>query len=185
MTHYHLVTGKLAADAVHTVARRMMADDPELACTVEVLPITVAALMTVEWIGRNLANVPDSAEIVLLPGYCRGDVQCLEQTWGRPVRLGPKEVRMLPVYLGQQSAATDAYGDYDIEIVAEINHAPDRPIEDIVQIAEAFRADGADIIDLGCNPGSHWHDIGTCVRALRDRQLRVSVDSFEPAEIAA
>ena len=48
-----------------------------------------------------------------------------------------------------------------------------------------FAADGADVIDLGCDPGSTWAGIGDAVKALRDDGLRVSIDSMNVAEIAA
>src|SRR5262249_36487439 len=46
------------------------------------------------------------------------------------------------------------------------------------------RADGADIIDLGCDPGSTWHGITDAVRVLRDKGLRVSIDTFDEREAA-
>src|SRR5262249_3394948 len=51
-------------------------------------------------------------------------------------------------------------------------------------IAQAgkLHAEGADVIDLGCDPGSTWTAIGAAVRALRDQGLRVSIDSFDPRE---
>src|SRR5204863_6755733 len=47
-----------------------------------------------------------------------------------------------------------------------------------------FAADGADVIDLGCDPGSSWTGVGDAVRAVRDLGLRVSIDSFEASEVA-
>jgi dihydropteroate synthase-like protein len=49
--------------------------------------------------------------------------------------------------------------------------------------AQRYRADGADVIDLGCDPGSTWTGVGDAVRALRDLGLRVSIDSMNPEEI--
>src|SRR5262249_56908614 len=51
--------------------------------------------------------------------------------------------------------------------------------------AQQFRADGADVIDLGCDPGTPWAGVGDAVAALRDQGLRVSIDSFDPAEVTA
>ena len=39
-----------------------------------------------------------------------------------------------------------------------------------------------DVIDLGCNPGSTWNELGNAVRTLRDADLRVSVDTFNLRE---
>src|SRR5262249_58469184 len=51
--------------------------------------------------------------------------------------------------------------------------------------ARSARAAGADITDLGCDPGGPWAGTGDAVRALRDEGLRVSIDSFHPAEVRA
>src|SRR5439155_15789692 len=51
--------------------------------------------------------------------------------------------------------------------------------------ARRYRADGADVIDLGCDPGTSWAGVGDAVKALRDEGLRVSIDSMNVAEIAA
>ena len=40
------------------------------------------------------------------------------------------------------------------------------------------------MIDLGCDPGRPWSGIGDAVEALRERGLRVSIDSFDPAEVS-
>ena len=45
------------------------------------------------------------------------------------------------------------------------------------------RADGADLIDLGCDPGVTWPDAADTVHALHDEGFRVSVDSFNAAEV--
>jgi dihydropteroate synthase-like protein len=41
------------------------------------------------------------------------------------------------------------------------------------------------VIDVGCDPSSTWAGVGDAVRALRDEGLRVSIDSFDPAEVQA
>ncbi len=69
------------------------------------------------------------------------------------------------------------------EILAEINHAPRLPLAEILAQAEALRRDGADLIDVGCNPGETWAGVADCVRALRDAGHRVSIDSYNLAEI--
>ena len=40
------------------------------------------------------------------------------------------------------------------------------------------------MIDVGCEPGEPWAGVGDAVRALRDEGLRVSIDSFDPGEVA-
>ena len=51
-------------------------------------------------------------------------------------------------------------------------------------MAARFAAEGADRIDLGCDPDGPWDGVGDAVKALRDCGHRVSIDSFDPAEVA-
>ena len=43
---------------------------------------------------------------------------------------------------------------------------------------------GADLIDVGCDPGGPWAGVAETVRALKDAGHRVSIDSLDPREIA-
>jgi dihydropteroate synthase-like protein len=177
------VTGTLAEPAL----RRALADlAPKAGFTadVAVLPITVAALMTADWVARHL-RVPPGTERVVLPGLCLGDVAAVADAGGVPAELGPKDLRDLPEHFGHDSTPPPGYGKHDIEILAEINHAPTLTRVELLAMARRFAADGADVIDLGCDPGSTWPGIGDAVRALRNEGLRVSVDSMNIAEIAA
>ena len=61
---------------------------------------------------------------------------------------------------------------------------PRLPRDALIDQAEQFVRDGADVIDLGCDPGTPWNGIGDAVKSLRDRGLRVSIDSFDPAEVS-
>ena len=172
------VTGRLAEPALRRVLEEMR---PPFEAEVAVLKITVAALMTTPWIARFL-EVPPGTDLVLLPGLVEGDTAVLSERHGIAVAKGPKDLREIPRYFGQAAAAVD-YGPYDIEILAEINNAPKLSREQIRAAAEYFRASGADVIDVGCTPGVPFPALGDVVRELRDGGLRVSVDSFEPAEI--
>src|SRR5207248_7202556 len=51
--------------------------------------------------------------------------------------------------------------------------------------AEDCRASGADVIDVGCTPGRAFSALAEIVRELLASGMRVSIDSFEPAEIRA
>jgi dihydropteroate synthase-like protein len=75
------------------------------------------------------------------------------------------------------------YGGYDIEIIAEINHCPRLPLAAIRAQARQLAADGADVIDVGCEPEGPWPGVAETVRALRDDGHRVSIDSLDPREI--
>src|SRR5690606_28609834 len=70
-------------------------------------------------------------------------------------------------------------------ILAEINHAPQLSRVQILEQAARFQAEGADRIDLGCDPGGPWLGVGEAVKALKDQGHRVSIDSFDPIEVKA
>ena len=183
-----LVTGTLAEPALRDAAQELRRTF-DLEATVIVLNIQVAALMTVEWLERKL-ELPAGVgcDRVVLPGYTRGDVTALAEKLGVPVELGPKEVQDLPEHFGAESKARQGYGEYDIEIIAEINHAPLLSMEELLAQAEALTSDGADVIDVGCEPGvdrDAWNGLPDAVRALKDRGCRVSVDSMHVGEIEA
>src|SRR6202008_2365322 len=46
-----------------------------------------------------------------------------------------------------------------------------------------LRADGADVIDLGCLPQTPFAHLEECVQALKAQGLRVSVDSLDTQEL--
>ena len=172
------VTGTLAEPAL----RRVLAElEPAIQPTVAVLRITVAALMTTPWIARHL-EVPPDVDLVLIPGLCEGDPAILREQFGVPVEKGPKDLREIPRYFGQSAALQD-YGRYTVEILAEINNAPRLSLDQLSRAADYFRASGADIIDVGCTPGLPYPELGDAVRRLRQANLRVSIDSFDPGEI--
>jgi dihydropteroate synthase-like protein len=177
----HFVTGRLAEHSLRNVLAEL-APKADFDYTVEVLGITVAALMTTEWVARRL-NVPSGTDRVVLPGYCSGDLTAVERAAGVTVERGPKDLRELPRWFGQQPIKD--YGGYDIEILAEINHAPRLAREEILCQAKSLAGQGADVIDVGCNPGEMWSGVGECVKMLRGEGYRVSIDSLDPQEIAA
>ena len=73
----HFVTGKLAEPALRELLVRLAAQ-VGFTATVQTLNITVAALMTTDWIARRL-EVPPGTDRVLIPGLCRGDLAAVEQ----------------------------------------------------------------------------------------------------------
>jgi dihydropteroate synthase len=175
------VTGRLAEFALRQVLAEL-APRAGFDAEVAVLPISVAALMTPEWIARHL-EVSDGTSRVILPGYCQGDLSPIaKKSPDAVVESGPEDLRDLPGHFGQKKSDQSDYGRYDIEILAEINHAPRLRWDELVGQAERFRSEGADVIDLGGSPGSSWRGAGEVVTALRDRGMRVSIDSFDPVE---
>ena len=176
------VTGKLAEPALRRVLVELAPRagfEPEVA----VLPITVAALLTTDWVARHLAPPPAGVDRVVLPGLCRGDVAEVARAAGAPTDRGPKDLWDLPEYFGRRAGPPPGYGAWDIEILAEINHAPQKSLGDVLVAARRYVEAGAEVIDLGCDPGGTWAGVGEAVRALRAEGFRVSVDSFNPAEV--
>ena len=178
----HFITGRLAEHSLRRVLAEL-APSAGFDYTIEVLNITVAALITPAWALRRV-QTPAGTTRVMMPGYCGGDLTPLASAWGVPVERGPRNLRSLPDFFGH-APLRDDYGAYDIEIIAEINHAPRWTLADLLAEADRLRADGADLIDVGCNPGETWSGVGPAVRALREAGHRVSIDSLAPREIAA
>jgi dihydropteroate synthase-like protein len=175
------VTGKLAEPALRETLAALgpqVGFEPEVA----VLGISVAALMTPEWVARRL-DVPAGVSRVVLPGWCEGDLSSVERKANVPVELGPKDLRDLPEHFGTSSRHLEGYGTFDIEIIAEVNHCPRLGWDEIIALARRYRTDGADVIDVGCDPAGPWTGVGDVVRRLRDEGLRVSVDSFDRHEV--
>ena len=172
------VTGKLAEPALRGTLAQMTAP---FAHDVAMLPITVAALMTTEWIAKHL-EVPEGTDLVLIPGLCEGATASISDRFTVRVEKGPKDLREIPEYFGQAAARED-YGAWDIEIIAEINNAPKLSREAIVREAMRFRASGADVIDIGCTPGLAFPALGNVVRELVSAGLKVSIDTFDAGEI--
>jgi len=175
------VTGRFAEPALRQVVPAL-AEQLGIAYDIAVLPITVAALMHVEWVQRKL-TVPEGIDRVILPGWCQGDLSILANQWHVPFERGPKDVFDLPEYLGRPNAEPPQLDDYSIEILAEINHASRLPLDELLRQADALRQSGANVIDLGCIPGDCWTSIGTATRQLVAAGHRVSVDSFVEQEV--
>ena len=172
------VTGKLAERAL---CRTLEGMAPDFAWEVAVMKITVAALMTPEWIAKFLEPAAD-CDLILLPGLCKGDTHVLAEAIGVRAEKGPADLRNIPEYFGLAAARSD-YGAHDIRILAEINNAPLLEAEEIHAMAEHYRDSGADIIDIGCTPGHAFPRLAEVVRSLRAEGFEVSIDTFDPDEI--
>ncbi|MCE9630240.1 MAG: DUF6513 domain-containing protein [Planctomycetia bacterium] len=181
--HIHFVTGRLAEPSLRRLLEGL-ATRVGFDYSVQVMPITVAALMPTPWIAKRL-DVPAGTTRIVIPGNCQGPLDAFVGVTNLPIERGPADLRALDEFFGQQSRDLAGYGRHDLEIIAEINHAP--RLEPAAILAEARRlvADGADRIDVGCDPGSVWGGVGDVVRMLVAEGFRVSIDSFDPREVAA
>lgn len=175
------VTGRLAEFSLRRVLESL-SEKARFDYEVEVLGISVAALMHVDWVQRKL-DVPSGFDRVILPGWCRGDLASLQEKYATPIERGPKDLHDLPDHFGKRKSAPVDYGKYDIEILAEINHAPRLTDSQLLVQAEAYRTGGADVIDLGCVPGESWARVGEMTHVLRQEGFRVSIDSFDQTEV--
>jgi dihydropteroate synthase-like protein len=171
------VTGKLAEPAL----RQMLARFGEQQA-IATLPISVVALATTTWIARHL-EVPEGVDSILIPGLCRGELKAIKEQTGLPVTRGPADLRELPDFLGHKGEGLKNYGAHDISILAEINNVQSLSRDQILAQAREYKSAGADIIDLGCDPGKTWEGARDCVRALRDEGFRVSIDSLNPHDV--
>ncbi len=171
------VTGTLAEPLLReTLATLPARVEPEVA----VLGITVAALMTTDWVSRFL-KVDRKAALILLPGHTQGDVSVIEKKLGVRTEKGPKDLRRIPEHFGVAVRAD--YGAHDVRILAEINDAARFSLPEILERARRFADEGADVIDVGCSKGASFPGLGETVAALRAEGHKVSIDSFDAAEV--
>ncbi|MGH2893893.1 MAG: DUF6513 domain-containing protein, partial [Solirubrobacteraceae bacterium] len=163
------VTGRLAEPALRSVLSEL-----DIGHQVAVMNISVAALMTPRWIARRL-KVPPGVEDIVIPGLCDGDVDTLAQATGVAVRKGPADVRSLPEWYGRAAVRAEL-GPRDVRVFAEINDVQTLSRDQVIDRAEAYRADGADVIDLGLSLDRSWLAEGPpTIAALRERGLAVSI----------
>ncbi len=176
------MTGRLAEHAVRAIVEQL-SRTIGFTYTIEVLPITVAALMTPKWMLRHL-QIPTAATRVIVPGYLATGVVELSERLGRHIECGPRDIRDLPTFFGKKRDNEESLNEYSIEIIAEINHAPRMEMEQLTQYAQQLQDEGADIIDIGCEPGYQWLQVGEAVKRLRGLGLRISIDSFDVLEVS-
>ncbi len=175
------VTGRLAEVSLRELLATL-APKAGFEYDVAVLGISVAALMSVDFVARKL-DTPQTVDRVLLPGWCGGELDSLTQKFGTRFERGPKDLFDLPEYFGGRAKSPPDLSRYDIEILAEINHAPRLSDQELLAQAEKYRRDGADVIDLGCIPDERWPRAGEVTRLLRSEGFRVSIDSFDRTDV--
>jgi len=177
--HFVFLTGRLARPRVERVLQAMQPTD--FTFEVRDVGVKVAALMTADLIRRRVP-APLEADLVMLPGRCRADLAALSEHFGAVVQRGPDDVNDLPEYFGKEGGPRDL-SRYDVRIFAEIVEAPSLDLDGIHRCAEAYRAAGADVIDIGCLPDTPFPHLEQAVASLRSAGYAVSVDSADPDEL--
>ncbi|TWT76369.1 hypothetical protein CA13_68630 [Planctomycetes bacterium CA13] len=179
--HYYFVTGKLAEPMVRETVDRL-AKQFGFAYSIGVMPITVAALITPKWLIRHL-NPPSIATHVVVSGHLDTGHNELDSQVQIPVIYGPNDCREMAAVFGE-TRSIDPPTDYDIQIIAEINHAPRQDLQSVVSRAAQLVSCGANVIDFGCDPSNRCLQIGDYIAALVDQGISVSVDTFDSWEAA-
>ncbi|MEO5697460.1 MAG: DUF6513 domain-containing protein [Burkholderiaceae bacterium] len=190
MEHILFLTGHLARPSLERVLAEL--ELPGFSWEVRDLGVQVAALLTAEMIQRRVAapvvTVADatqaarSVDRIVLPGRCRGDIEALARHFGVPVQRGPEELKDLPLFF-DRAARPISLDAYAVAIFAEIVDAPRLGVDEIVMRARVLRADGADVIDLGCLPETAFEHLADAVQALKGEGFMVSVDSVDSNEL--
>ncbi|MGZ5913758.1 MAG: DUF6513 domain-containing protein [Hyphomicrobium sp.] len=173
------LTGRLAEPRLaRTVAGLGL---PEGSWRIANVGVKVAALMT-EAIVRNRLKAPLDADRVIVPGRSRMNLGELKEHYGVPFERGPDEIVDLPQFFGKGGKPPDL-SRYDLRIFAEIVDAPGLTAEQMVERAGKLKAEGADVIDIGCQPDVPFPQIEDMIVALRTGGFKVSVDSGNVEEL--
>ena len=173
------LTGRLAEPRLaRTVAGLGL---PEGSWRIANVGVKVAALMT-EAIVRNRLKAPLDADRVIVPGRSRMNLGELKEHYGVPFERGPDEIVDLPQFFGKGGKPPDL-SRYDLRIFAEIVDAPGLTVEQMVERAGKLKAEGADVIDIGCQTDVPFPQLEDMIAALRKGGFKVSVDSGNVEEL--
>ena len=173
------LTGRLAEPRLaRTVAGLGL---PEGSWRIANVGVKVAALMT-EAIVSNRLKAPLDADRVIVPGRSRMNLGELKEHYGVPFERGPDEIVDLPQFFGKGGKPPDL-SRYDLRIFAEIVDAPGLTVERMVERAGKLKAEGADVIDIGCQPDVPFPQLEDMIAALRTGGFKVSVDSGNVEEL--
>lgn len=179
MEHIVFLTGRLAEKGLERVLRSL--EPAPFTWEIREIGLQVAALMTADMVRRRVA-APVAADRIVVPGRCRGDLDELSRHYGMPVERGPEDLKDLPGFFNRKARPVDL-SRHDIAIFAEIVDAPQLDIAGICARAYRHRAEGADVIDLGCLPATAFPHLEDAVHALKAQGFQVSVDSMNTDEL--
>lgn len=179
--HLLFLTGRLAEPGL----RKILDSLTPCPFTWEVreIGLQVAGLMTADMLKRRLK--PEQLvgfDRIVVPGRCRGDLDALSAQFGKTFVRGPDEMKDLPRYFGRGRAPADL-SRQDVMIFAEIVDAPQSTIDKILERAQRYRRDGANVIDIGCLPDTPFPQLEDIVKTLKQEGFQVSVDSLEVEDL--
>ncbi|MEL7567076.1 MAG: DUF6513 domain-containing protein [Dehalobacterium sp.] len=185
MQKYLLITGIIAEGALKKVASKIK----EMNLEVKTLNCTVAALMSTDFIARELGREVslNGDDVIVIPGLCSGSLQLISEATGCKTIKGPKDLMDLPAFFkgGQINDADAKYieAKSPIKILAEIVDAPCLNIKQIVDRAAYYRDRGADIIDLGGDISQPFPRLTEVIKTLKGEGFQVSIDSHQKEDI--
>ena len=145
------VTGKLAERQLKRILKAMK---PEFSYKINQIGVNVAALMSENILMRRVVK-DDEIDKIIVPGKFRGDLKKLSRFFNVPVKRGPDDLRHLPDYFGLDGYEENLT-EYDCLIFAEIVDATILSTSQIIERANQYKKDGANIIDLGCMPDTNF-----------------------------
>jgi len=173
------ITGKLAEKNLKKILDCI--EEKDFSYEIRNLNINVAALLTTEMIYRRIGNVDNFSKIIL-PGKVRGDIDELAKKLKIEIERGPEELKDLPVMFGGNPLKYDL-SKYEVHIFAEITDAPNMKIQEIISMANYYRDNGADIIDIGCLPNKPFPHLSETIQELKRQDFYVSIDSHLDKEL--
>ena len=180
--HLIFLTGKLAKISLEKVLSDISLAN-KFTYEVHDIGVNVAALATIDIIIKKISRDRlNKATKIVIPGRCRGDIKELEKFCDKECIRGPEELKDLPGFLGLQGKDLDL-SKYDTKIIGEITEAPNMSIAQIIQQADLYKNDGADIIDIGCLPSTKFPHLSETIQELKKQGFMVSIDSLDTDDL--
>lgn len=173
------ITGKLAEKSLITVINSI--ENKTFSYDVRNLNVNVAALLTTDMIERRIGDV-NTYDLIIIPGRVRGDLDALKKKLKKDIIRGPDELKDLPTLFGGKPLKYDL-SKFETSIFGEITDALDLTVEEVINKAEFFRKEGADVIDIGCLPNKEFPHLSEIVQELKNRNFYVSIDSHNLDEL--
>jgi dihydropteroate synthase-like protein len=172
------ITGKLAERQLRRILKAMK---PEFSYKINQIGVNVAALMSENILMRRVTK-DDEIDRIIVPGKFRGDLEKLSRFFKVPVKRGPDDLRHLPDYFGLDGQEENLT-EYDCLIFAEIVDATILSTSQIIERANQYKKDGANIIDLGCMPDTNFTHLEETIFKLKEEGFKVSIDSANNDEL--